>query len=219
MLHHARALIAEGGVDEVTIKALAGRMGASVGGLYRYYPSKGDILVALQRDAIAGYEGWLDEHLSLARRWLADALEPRTLFAVVLIGFSSYLEHARRDPDRHRLIEVFLSSPRAVLSDEHAREVEQQIHPLLGKLARLLDACVDREVLRPGDGLQRTHVIWACLHGLDQFRKRDRIQPPSLQVDVLAGESLATLLMGWGAVRPDVDAAMALRRQFWQQHP
>jgi hypothetical protein len=48
-------------------------------------------------------------------------------------------------------------------------------------------------------------VLWAALHGLDHFRKRDRIQPVELRVAALELELYRGLLLGWGADRTAVD--------------
>ncbi|HEY1098892.1 MAG TPA: helix-turn-helix domain-containing protein, partial [Myxococcota bacterium] len=45
-------LVAEEGLDALTIQRIAGAIGASVGGLYRYYDGKDALLTALQQRAI-----------------------------------------------------------------------------------------------------------------------------------------------------------------------
>ena len=55
LLDTAMEILVEGGLEALTIPRLAERMDASVGGLYRYFPSKEAIFVALQERAIDGY--------------------------------------------------------------------------------------------------------------------------------------------------------------------
>src|SRR5689334_710127 len=51
----ATDMIRDGGPEALTMAKLAEELELSVGGLYRYYPSKGAILVGLEKRAIASY--------------------------------------------------------------------------------------------------------------------------------------------------------------------
>jgi hypothetical protein len=44
-------------------------------------------------------------------------------------------------------------------------------------------------------------VVWAAMHGLDHFRKRDRIMPTQLRVSALREQTLLALFAGWGGDR------------------
>lgn len=202
-------LVVESGLEALTIARLAERLDCAVGALYRYFASKGDLLRALQEQAIAA----LADDLTAA---LAGARDPRRLSpsaaALLPLGVvcATYLTDAERAPARHHLIDASLSSPVPLLTDEQARGVDQRLAPLLGACAELIEAAVQAGALNPGDPRVRTHVLWAALHGLDQFRKRDRIQPPELRVRELAGALLQTTLVGWGA-EPAAVAEMLAR--------
>ena len=52
VLQHARALISDG-FEQLTMAALAKKMDASVGGLYRYYASKEAILTAPSKSSFS----------------------------------------------------------------------------------------------------------------------------------------------------------------------
>ena len=50
-------------------------------------------------------------------------------------------------------------------------------------------------------------MIWAGLHGLEHFRKRDRILPERLQVKTVEQAMMRSLLLGFGASEEALDAA------------
>lgn len=210
VLDTATELLRAGGPEALTIAGLAALLDVSVGGLYRYYPSKGAILVGLEKRAIASY----GEVMSA----LLDALEARlkrhapevAALARVLAAATAYLEHARRDPVQHRLLAQLLSVPDALLDEAEVREVERYVRPILERGAHLIGAAADCGALAPGDAEQRTFVLWAALQGADQFRKRDRVLPPRLQSWALADAAADSLLLGWGADARTLAAARRL---------
>src|SRR5262249_4307952 len=69
VLDEATEMIRAGGPGALTMAELAARLGLSVGGLYRYYPAKGAILVGLEKRAIASYDA--------VQARILETLEPR----------------------------------------------------------------------------------------------------------------------------------------------
>lgn len=192
-LDTAMAIIAEDGIDALTMAHVAERMGASVGGLYRYYASKAAILVALQERAIAGLWAHVERHVEA----LPDP-DPR---ARVVEVFRAYLGHAAARPDEHTLILTFLAAPRPLLSDDDARDINRHILAILEPCAGWLRDLEDLGVLAPGDAMQRVHALWAFVHGLDLFRRRDRILPEPLKTAMLFDAGFDAMLDGWSPAR------------------
>ena len=69
VLDAATEMLRAGGPDALTMARLAAELELSVGGLYRYYPGKGAILVGLEKRAIASYRAVQEDLLA--------TLEPR----------------------------------------------------------------------------------------------------------------------------------------------
>jgi AcrR family transcriptional regulator len=168
---------------------LASSVGGAVGALYRYFPGKDDIIVALQRRAIEGFR--LDLDADLAAAGDESALE------LLRVTSLAWLRDAERAPLRHRLIASSLSAPDRQLSDADVLAVHASIQPVLSAVVSLINRAVDAGELSPGDAMQRTHVLWATLQGLDHFRKLDRLRPVSLQTETLAIAALDALFTGW----------------------
>lgn len=210
VLDTATDMLREGGPEALTIAGLAAELDVSVGGLYRYYPSKGAILVGLEKRAIQSYAEVMDSLLtSLERRLARTAVEVAAL-ARVLAASTAYVEHARRDPVQHGLLVQLLSVPEPLLDAREVEEVEAQVRPLLARAVTLIGDATACGALGPGDAEVRTFVLWATMQGADQFRKRDRLLPPRLHSWALADAAADTLLLGWGANARSLAAARRL---------
>lgn len=212
-----RIIVAEG-LGALTIQRLAKATGASVGGLYRYYESKESVIAALQLRAIGVFAEVQREELGRGAEFLAarsNMLLPHAaaLFSA-LVSITSYLRFELRDPERHQLFDAFLSASEATLPDAAAQEVDAAIRPLIASIAARLDGAAECGALSPGDGVQRTYVVWAAMHGLDHFRKRDRIMPPQLRVTALREQTLLGLFSGWGGDRDRFAEAYAQLASF-----
>ncbi len=214
----AMRLVAEEGLDALTIQRIAGAIGASVGGLYRYYDGKDALLSALQQRAIAAVADDQASDLAAATRIFAREGEPVrkgvASLASALVASTVVLRHAQRRPEEHRLLDAFLSAHEPLLSEEAARSSDDALRPLVEAVARELQAAAAAGILEQGDAVQRTYVLWAALHGLDHFRKRDRILPPALRVEALVPAALCTIARGWGATAADAMSAIAMHEAF-----
>lgn len=199
-LDEAMGLVVQDGMEGLTIARLAARMNASVGAVYRYFPSKEALLVGLQEMAIADFHDFMQARIAAASSRLASSSENALALARVMVAFGAYLEHAERSPRAHRLVDAFLSFPEAILSDDEARSVgERLLAPILGAFADLLGEAVAAGALEPGDDAQRTRLAWAYVHGLDHFRKLDRLNPEPLRLKALLPLARTGLLRGFGA--------------------
>ncbi len=208
VLAAAVATVDARGMDALNIDDLAAAAGLSVGGLYRYFPGKGAILVELAKDALGRYD-------RLQKKLLADAAArlgrgATRALAAVLVGWAAYGEHARRAPQSHRVLDLFLSTQEKLLDRKQAPEVEAALAPILERSAGLFQRAAEVGALTPGDAALRTQVMWALVHGLDHLRKRDRLQPHGLHADDILVAGFDGLLLGWGASTRTLAAARRL---------
>ncbi len=211
MLDAAMRIITELGVDSLTIARLADEIDAAVGALYRYFPGKGALMVALQARAIESFGQALQRDVERARAsassesWERDQV---VALVPVLAAFRAYPTFYASEPAMYALIDSSLSDPRALLTTEEQQAIQTVLMPVLQICADQLDAAVDQGALDDGDSMKRTHVAWGALHGLGHFRKRDHSVPAELGSDQLAEELLRGLLRGWGADKSDIDGAL-----------
>ncbi len=187
LLDAAGALLREEGVGALTMARVARRAGVAVGGIYRYFPSKEALLAALQVRAVGAFD---------ARLAAAMARADGPVSALRAAG-RAWFAFAASDPERFRLLDASLSDPSPNLPDDHARQVDEALAPVLGRVRHALDSAVREGSLAPGDAALRTHALWAAVHGAAHLRKRARLgAPPAEQVRDLAVDAL---LRAWSS--------------------
>jgi AcrR family transcriptional regulator len=214
ILDAAMVVVLANGIDGLTVARLAQELSAAPSALYRYAPGgKEEILVGLQERAIDALSAEMAHMAALSTP--EDLSEEATALLRVLRVFTAYLRQRAAAPERHRLIDAFLSAPDPVLSETQALAINQRLAAVLAVGTQTLDDAVAEGALSPGDSLQRAHVLWAGMHGLDHFYKRDRIQPPSLQVQTLQRVFCEVTLRGMGAQ----DALNAALNALYQPQP
>lgn len=196
ILSVAMDLVVNEGIDALKMPTLAQRLDCAVGALYRYFPGKAALVVGLQLQAIAEFREGVYAALARAEETHEGAAPVTRLLRV---GLLTFVDFAEGSPASFGLIDAMLSDPRALLSDEDAGRVQEVLDEILGVFAGLFDAAVEQGVLEPGDGMLRTHVAWAALHGASHFRKRDARLPERLAARRVAEAAVDALLSGWKA--------------------
>ncbi len=201
ILEAAMRAFTEGGIDGLTIASLAHEVGTSVGGIYRYFDGKDAILAALGHEALVGFDELQRHRLDAleARIKKAKARPDTAALARTIVAVETYLTHEEKYAGQHRLLDLLLSSPESLFDEESAPRVEAALVPILARTGQHLAAAAEAGALTAGDAALRTHALWAALHGVDHFRKRDRMQPRSLHADKIARLLCDSLLCGWGA--------------------
>ena len=201
VLDAATAIIEEVGSRAVTIAAVAARIGSSVGGMYRYYPTKQAIFVALQLRSIDRFDEFLEARLA--------AVSGREILHRVVVAFSSWAAFQREAPSHHRLLDESLSAMERTLNDEQAQAVHLRLQELVSRLVALLNEAVEAGALAPGDSAVRTHLLWSSKHGLGHFQKRDHLQPEMLRFENLAVELYRAFFQAWGASEAMIEDAIS----------
>ncbi|MFP6684270.1 MAG: helix-turn-helix domain-containing protein [Polyangiaceae bacterium] len=211
LLDAATELIAIDGFRVLSMSAVARRLGTSVSGLYRYVGGLEELVVALQKRAIEQYRDGLNRAIAALDEDEATPSDPAT-FALrrVVTSFGYYSEHGETHPASHRLLAAFISEPSVILSSGAARSVDATLAGVIAINAAILTAAREAGALSEGDDVQRTYLLWASLHGLGQFRKRDRILPLHLQHAALQKRLLYDMLVGFGARAELLDEVLAI---------
>ncbi len=186
-LDAALDLVADGGLSGLTIKGLAARVDRSVGAIYRYFPSKDALIVAMGARV-------LDD---LAER--LDRTTGKDPVARTLAMVGEYVALAEREPSRFGLIQALVGEPRQLLDGEHADAVADAMRGLLGRVALDLEAAAQAGLLQTGDAAARTVQLWAGIHGVLQLRKFGRFDDRMARLTPLALDLASTLLRGWAA--------------------
>lgn len=181
-------LVADDGIDALTMPRLADAADVAVGGLYRYFSGKDALIAGLQVRAAEAFVAFVDE------RWDASA-PPLQRVRTVTEAWPAF---AVAEPQKHALLDASLSDPRALLGADDAAAVAAAVGPALERCADALREAEQQGSLVPGDAELRTHVLWAAVHGAGHFAKRDRLVPERLRAAEIRREIVDALLAGWG---------------------
>ncbi|MFY9478782.1 MAG: TetR/AcrR family transcriptional regulator [Aquabacterium sp.] len=150
-LDAAKALFREGGLAGVTMRAVAARVGVSAMALYRYFPSKADLLHGLWESTITELQAELTTAVDAA------GAHPQARLRAWVDAFLSYYEG---HPDSYRLVFMLdrheTEAPETPSWEEHPifREVLQASTALSRDVADALGGDCDEARLRHASELR-----------------------------------------------------------------
>ena len=194
----AYTIVETEGLDNLTMPKLAQAADVAVGGLYRYFANKEALIAALQIRASYEFIAYVEQRLEA---------KPGADPIAAIVGIAeSWRDFALKSPESFELLDSSLSSPEMILSDADAREVATSLQPIFARCASYFQVAVDKGLLSPGDPLLRTFALWAAVHGVGHFYKRDRITPTELHANCVRRELLRAMLIGWGAALQETPA-------------
>lgn len=202
----ARALAHDHGIEALTVKALARRMGVSVGSLYNSFRSKDALVAAVQADAIARLGAAYDRAAPGIEPLVADLGEEERALAR-LVGFGRFVIAAReRMPEELRLQQRLLTTT-IPIDESEVGVVIPVAFDMLSRPQGLLEAAVAVGALAPGDAMDRT-VSWvAAVNGVLLL---DGIQWPDVapfESGAMADRLSLDLLTAWGAAPAALERA------------
>ncbi len=234
--HHARRqhlldlaadIVDDGGVESLTMGALAEAADYATASLYTYFKSRSALIAALQQSAIVELKrASLDEldHWNRALRDDYDDLDTRVAALARLWGFSDlFLAAPRRYPREFQLQQRLLVSPGHEDVQDAATVVPTAMEALDLPRQLLADAVAcgalddHTEVIDPiGNTVEGALVrTFAWVVALNGALLTDQLTT-GLPTDgwAIGGELTASLLRGWGAPAADLNAAREIARKW-----
>lgn len=191
---------------------LADELDTAVSAVYRYFPSKGALVAAIQQEAIRRLHHSLEEIREIAARdWSAREVDPRTraLAELVLVGrwlCATELTY----PDELRLLQMIMTRQTSMLDPEGGTRIFPVAMQLLGLAVEVIQSAQDASVIDDGSALDRA-VIWASgLSGVLQTDDLEKYAPDLFGQTRLARQANLDLLRGWGADSSELVTASAL---------
>jgi AcrR family transcriptional regulator len=149
ILREAALIVGEEGIGALSMRYLASKLGMTGGALYRYFPSRQDVILAhFSKGMTALYEELI------AREPSADPLTALRDYAL------AYADFAFADPIRFRL--MFLEDNQAT---ENAGLQYESVPAVYGEFIRRMGVAMDAGILAASDPKRATDVLWAGLHG------------------------------------------------------
>ncbi len=156
ILEAARELFLEHGIEKVSTRQIASRVGMSQTALYVYFNSKEEMYEALVDAAFT--------KLNAAFERLKTPDDPLTTLRLAIGG---YIRFGLNNPDEYRIAFLLRDARRmaAQRSGEHRHTIGMQVFSMLEKL---ISDCIAGGVIGDdGDqGRATAKVVWAAVHGV-----------------------------------------------------
>jgi AcrR family transcriptional regulator len=184
LLHEAAAMIAEGGTESVTMRALGERLGVSRAAPYRHFEDKTSLLVAV---AAAGFRQ-LSERLEEI-----EAGAPRSSVERVRRMGEEYVRFALENPAHYRLM-----YGREAMGRQNLPELRQAGSDLFKQLVDVIRAYQDSGGIKREDPRAQAYVAWSAVHGLASLLIEGQIIS-TVDVDALIRQTTQTVLDGMRA--------------------
>jgi AcrR family transcriptional regulator len=197
ILAAAKELFLEHGVENVSTRKIADRVGISQTALFSYYKSKDDILGQLIRDAFQE----LGRALAEVDRTASDT---RDWFRRCIAG---YIAFGLKHPDEYRLAFMVIKSyrkPYNTAQSEQPGEGYRVGIPVFMQLEKRVGEAIKEGVIRGdlGSSMLVAQALWASIHGLVAILiARPRPHFPWEDLDALVRAQTELLLNGLLASR------------------
>lgn len=197
ILDAASALAFDEGLDALSIKRVADLADYTPGALYRYFPSKDAIVVAIMVRAIDQLTDRLGAIAEL------DPLRRLVTYA------RAYRDLAEQEPHAFALVSKLSADPRVLVAEDEAvaqviAAVERLFVPILSTFAE----AVARGQLDSGPAHDRALALFSALQGALQLRKQEARMPAIVDSRRVFDTALSAMLRGFGADVTSLDAAL-----------
>lgn len=226
LIEAAGAILAEKGIDGLTMQELADRVDCAVGTIYTYFASKSALLAALQSEAIRVLS---DSHEEAASGWddglEHDDVEADTAALARIVALARLLlAWPDIQPREWAFLQMLITTQEQVIATQDALAVVPQALVLFSEARVLIDAAVAEGALRedpdrPGDDSLSRTVRWiAAVDGAIMVAQAAalvaELDPDAFERRRIGESATADSLLAWGApptqVQNAFDAVAAL---------
>lgn len=207
------AIVTTEGFEALTMPRLGRELECAAGGIYRYFPSKSAIVMALLHRAISGFvtDFMAARDRMTASRAVSKLEEGEQALVCALLVFETYVGLWARRPTHMQLITLALGDPKNLVEDPENGDAEA--FAALASVAAVFwhatDVAVREGMLRAGHSEHRLLTLMGALHGALQLRKMERLESFRIDAEVSARDVMDAMFVSWGA---DADALAMCHR-------
>lgn len=156
LLEVAQDVLAEQGVDEVTVEEIAARAGVSVGSIYNAFGSKAGLYAALVDRALDLDEGYMD------RAYTAE----RTPYEQLLAASEQYLRFALEHPLFFRMLAFPQEAGAYPAGAETVERMARRVDAQNARMVDALERASAEGTLRRVDTQRTATLLWASWNGI-----------------------------------------------------
>jgi len=174
-------LYLEKGIEGVSMRKVAERVGVSAPALYRYYKNKSELLNEI-----------VVEGLKILEDYLRPALEADTPYERLQQMIDNYLNFALEQP---RYFDFAFTVPTRNI-DRFPEEIAKNQWDVFRVAVEQIDACMDQGIFQRDDPMATAITVWAEVHGLVTLYRMERFDQNPEQFMVTYRRSVSRLLNG-----------------------
>jgi AcrR family transcriptional regulator len=153
LLASAKSLIAQAGIEGLSLRKLAERAGVSRTAPYHHFSDKNDLLCAIAA------EGFRRRHRSVAQAYENPALTPREKFEEFICG---YIRFAAENPEEYELM-----FGRSIWKQKNStQELRDVAYPCFQHQLEMFRSWQQCGLISSTNPLRTSQVIWGTVHGI-----------------------------------------------------
>lgn len=211
----ASEIIAESGLDGLTMLKVAEKVDCAVGTIYTYFDSKSALVAEMQLAAMRTLNDSAQRSRAVLDEAIVEAcLDDTTAALARIVGLThNFTAGPELHPREFELLQLLLSRAQRELTPEDTQRVAPPAMEMIGRVIELFDAAVAVGALRgaepgapldaPDSSLARS-IRWAAGLNGALLVSNATSDPSWLSADILDGRRIARtlgndLLLGWGA--------------------
>lgn len=151
----ATFMIAENGIESLSLRKLADKVGVSRTAAYHYFKDKNDLLCAIAANGFKRWQNSLDQLSS-------DQLVERDRFEQYIIGYMSF---ATKNPEEYELM-----FGRCIWKQSQCTQELQAIsHATFQHQVDMIDDWQTIGLIKGDNPLRMAQIIWGTLHGITKL--------------------------------------------------
>ena len=153
LLAAAKSLIAEAGIESLSLRKLAERAGVSRTAPYHHFSDKNDLLCAIAA------EGFCRRHRTAAQAFDNPNLSPRQKFEEFICG---YIRFAAQNPEEYELM-----FGRNIWKQKNStQELRDVAYPCFQHQLEMIRSWQQCGLISGTNALRTSQVIWGTVHGI-----------------------------------------------------
>lgn len=209
LLGAAQRIVARAGVADLTMQAVADRVGCSVGTVYTHFPSKGALVAELQNEAVHRLVASLQAVRARAHaHYEAGGRSASERAAADLVLFGEFFIAAwDAFPEESHLLFAVLAEREQVVPTDDLGRVFGSTMVLLAMGHDAARDAVEAEVVDPGADMDRVIIAASSMLGVLLTSHLAHIDAGVFDHRRLTRLMWHDLLRGWGMDAADLDAA------------
>jgi AcrR family transcriptional regulator len=221
-LDAARRILERDGLDALTMQALANEVGAAVGTIYGYFPSKGSLVAELQMAAVRTViDAWGAARSVWGRAMVERGLTANEVALAELIAFGEFFLAIQVDfALEFDLNRTYLDEGRELFDAVDLSTVRPSARELVEGPATSIHAGIDAGMLQadPAEVRERVLMLLLGLYGISLL-SLPRPETAHSVVPHLTRLLVRDLALGWGADRQVVDRLTPVVLAVVRAHP